>query len=155
MDQQPPRGRPISGIWLWIVLLGVAAFLLIQSPEWLARNDVDYSFFLAEVQRGNVDEVMFQGASVRGKFKDAPQRPQAAKGEKLSKDFRTVVPPVEGGRLLQILELHGVRVAAREDKTSTGLALLVTLLPWVLLVGVFFWMSRRICGGIDRERTGW
>lgn len=146
MEPQGPRPRtgPVSSLWIWLVLGAVVLFLLLQSPDWMSRNDVDYSFFLAEVQRGNVQEVMFQGASVRGKFKEPPQAPGGTADKKLAKDFRTVVPPVEGERLMEILEKHDVRVAAKEDKASTGLALILTFLPWVLLLAFVLWMSRRI-----------
>ena len=58
----------------------------------------------------------------------------------------TATIPAQGDPdLLPLLEAQGVEISAREP---AGESILLYFLPWVLILGVYFWMQRRIMGDI-------
>lgn len=71
---------------------------------------------------------------------DSPEKPVR---------FQTIRPAVNEPDLIAFLEDNGVEVTAETQERSWLYALAVTLLPWLLIIGVFVYMSRRF-----RERMG-
>ena len=68
----------------------------------------------------------------------------------------TATIPAQGDPdLLPLLEAQGVEISAREP---AGDSILLYFLPWILILGVYFWMQRRImgdiAGGPGRTRGG-
>ncbi|HBL48070.1 MAG TPA: cell division protein FtsH, partial [Planctomycetaceae bacterium] len=91
----PPKGKapqkqpgketqnaPSTGPWLIILLILVIGSLMMMksSPE-NTGSKVDYSFFVSELKRGNVDSVEFHGDILTGKWKTRPENPDKEKKE--------------------------------------------------------------------------
>src|SRR5690606_16061760 len=89
------------------------------------------------VEAGKVESVVMEGLAVRGKLK-APE----PNGDERVEAFRTVRP--EGDEaLLPLLRDKGVGIRVQADEPAFAVQLLLTLLPWVLIIGVWVWFSRR------------
>jgi cell division protease FtsH len=58
--------------------------------------------------------------------------------------FTTRLPPVEDPELLDLLERHEVTVQARSTEPSWWLQSLVSFLPWILILGLIFYVSYRM-----------
>ncbi len=98
--------------------------------------DVTYSTAIAWIREGKVDSVVIEGAELRGKLRlPVPHRDQ------LIAEFTTVAPPDE--RLVPLLDQHAVTIVARTNETSLGVQILLSFLPWILIIAVFVWLSRR------------
>ncbi|KAA0131949.1 ATP-dependent zinc metalloprotease FtsH [Gimesia chilikensis] len=152
-DPQKPssketQGAPSTGPWLIILLILVIGSLMMMksSPE-NTGSKVDYSFFIDELKRGNVDSVEFHGDILTGKWKVRPKNPddKEKKGEKLAEEFNTVLPshPVEDRDLVP--ELIKQNVTFKAESTSVGIG--TYILPWLigplLIIGFFWFMLRR------------
>ncbi|MFH1302660.1 MAG: ATP-dependent metallopeptidase FtsH/Yme1/Tma family protein, partial [Planctomycetota bacterium] len=76
------QGVPSTGPWLIILLILVVGSLIMMktSPE-NTGSKVDYSFFITELQRGNVETVDFHGDILTGKWKIRPENPDKEKKE--------------------------------------------------------------------------
>jgi cell division protease FtsH len=131
-----PRWSASRSRWLVLfALLGV--FWLIQSRlEDNAPPEADYSTVLRWIREGKVDEVVLRGSELSGKLTE----PQELDGAKVS-ELRTTIP--EDERLVPLLEEKGVEIRVESPDSPWFLRLLVLLLPWVLIVGVWLWLSRR------------
>jgi cell division protease FtsH len=72
--------------------------------------------------------------------------------------FKTTLPPVDDPELIQLLEKHRVEVRAEAEQMSWWASALINLLPWLLIIGLFFYASRkmqeRMLGGGPGEIFG-
>ncbi|MBI5014310.1 MAG: ATP-dependent zinc metalloprotease FtsH [Deltaproteobacteria bacterium] len=127
---------------LLVVLLFVS--LLVQN---LTRNSrpqshvIPYSSFKQEVRDGNVAQVTLSEREIRGEL----VRPTSGVGKEAgNRDFSTPLPPIEDPTLLPLLEERKieVRIQPKEQENFWWL-LLANSLPWVLLLGFWFWSMRR------------
>ncbi|MGD2021483.1 MAG: hypothetical protein PVJ47_10535, partial [Thiohalocapsa sp.] len=68
----------------------------------------------------------------------------AGAGPALGPRFASTKPQVSDPALLDLLEQHGVRVAAEPAGQGLWGRLLMSLLPWVLILGLFIYISWRM-----------
>jgi len=113
--------------------------------------DIAYSRFKTDVANDLVAEVTIEGESLQGKFA-AEQQLSADElddgrfeGQQPFTQFRTTLPSVDDPGLLPLLEAHKVKVITRPVPTPGFWSnLLVVLLPWVLIIGIWWFMFRRL-----------
>ena len=134
-----PRPRP-PWIPLALSLLVLAVLVALQAGPWRAIDlaVVDYTQFYGWVQDGKVAKVTLDGHEVTGEL----STPEKLEGRE-TKTFRTTLPAQDDRDLLPLLRDKHVDVRATEDHPSTFTSVLVSLLPWVLILGAWWWMSRR------------
>jgi len=125
---------------LWIVLVALLASYFFRPSVDQPREALSYSEFKARVRADDVAAVTLRGQQVQGEFTRAPG---AATGATEPNRFQTTLPPVDDPQLLPLLEQHGVRITARTEDPPWLLQVLLAILPWVLLVALFFYISRR------------
>lgn len=94
---------------------------------------VPYSAFITEVNEGRVSEAEINGESVL--FKDKAETPV---------EKRTVRP--WGEDIVNDLVAKGVKVDVKPQSDSVLLSVLLSLFPILLMVGLFWWMMRRVQG---------
>jgi len=118
----------------------IAGFYLYRhyagEPE--TQPPIAYTTFYQQVNEGKVASVTLRGLSVLGKFK----APTDVEGKKIA-TFRSMVPAQEDRDLLPLLRDKGVKVEVRSEEQPIGLQILGSLLPVVLIAGVWIWLSRR------------
>ncbi|MFO7638797.1 MAG: ATP-dependent zinc metalloprotease FtsH [bacterium] len=135
-------------IWM-LVFLGAWAAWSYFSARRGGPTAVDYTVFIREVDAGNVIEVTIIERDVTGKLK-SPTSIVSEKGEEVSfTEFRTYTPedPQLVGRLLDA----GVTVRARAS--SNWPTILIGVLPWLLIIGIWMLFMRRMSSGQDRAFT--
>jgi len=163
---QGPGGLPqrpkLSPFW-WIVLIGLLiwnAFSLLGSAP--KKAPLPYTKFLSEVRADNVDRVQIKGDVIVGKLVHpislaaveaaAGITTTTAAGAKSTTtttkvvqftEFKTTFPQSVGDpRLLPLLEKHGVTVDV-EPVTTTWTSVLINIFPFVLLIGLLWWMGKQ------------
>jgi cell division protease FtsH len=120
---------------------------------------VPYTFFKAQVEAGNVEDVTSVADSIEGSFKTKvtypPPKLQAAPANapssapagqpkaRTSMQFKTQRPAFADQDLERRLEEKGVVIKAVDENASSWFKLLVGFGPTLLLVGAFVWISRR------------
>ncbi len=143
------QAAPSTGPWLIILLILVVGSLIMMknSPE-NTGSKVDYSFFISELNRGNVESVDFHGDILTGKWKIRPENPdkeKKEKEEKLAEQFNTVLPshPVEDRNIVP--ELIKQKVVFKAESTNVGIG--TYIIPWligpILIIGFFWFMLKR------------
>lgn len=119
---------------LGVVLLGLAAFGIVEFSNRPNPAALTYSDFLAQLDAGNVASVSFNGTLVDGKFK----RPvgQAATNETAEKSiFRSEVPTIGDPTLLPELRQQHVII---DVVTSSGWLSWLGRLPWPMVLLLAF-----------------
>jgi cell division protease FtsH len=140
--------------WFWF---GVG-----QAPE---RQELAYTEFKDRVREEQVASVVFKGQIVLGEFHGAirqgpaaPVRGRVQESAAASVMFKTTLPPMDDPELIPLLEKHRVEVRAEVEQISWWASALINLLPWLLIIGLFFYASRkmqeRMLGGGPGEIFG-
>ncbi len=119
--------------WLVLFLLILALFNLFSgSGNNLQNERVAYSDFMASVQDGAVASVTLDGENVRFRGTDG-------------RDYVTIKPA--DAELTPALIAEGVPVTAQPQEQSGFQTFLLSLLPFILLIGVWIYFMNRMQGG--------
>ena len=135
-----------------MVFFAILLSLFVRVGERTSAPDVAYSDFKAMVGNDQVTKVVMRGDVVDGQLNGAkPIGP----GGKQSETFRTRIPASGDAALLPLLEEHAVTVTVEPPASEGGWGqVLLSLLPWLIFIGVYFWFMRRfsrnLIGGIGR-----
>jgi len=153
----PPKGMRLNNWRFWLVwlliLVAIWAFM-----SWINHRDapptVSYNEFTAQVQAGNVKLVHAKGDSIDGELNTPAIVPadtdaNANKAGTKYTQFTTERPTWASDDLWASLKAHNVLVSATPTYVETPLwsSLLMSVLPWVLLIGIYIWFMRRMTKG--------
>jgi cell division protease FtsH len=158
-DQQQPQGPGWgSGGGMFKNFSPLIFILLIFLIPWIVtlfasvgnKNQISYSQFKRALENGNLQTVTIQGEKIVGEFKKAPagQPSQGLTGQP-SKSFVTYFPSKVSDELIDNLENQNIEVITKPSSQGGGLALLLNLLPFLLMIGIFYmiWRNMRGRGG--------
>ena len=119
--------------WLVLFLLILALFNLFSgSGNTLQSQTVKYSEFVEQVNAGNISNVTIDGENVRFKGSDG-------------KDYLTIKP--SDAEPTNMLIEKGVTLSAESQEQSGFQTFLLSLLPFLLLIGVWIYFMNRMQGG--------
>ncbi|MFO7676686.1 MAG: ATP-dependent zinc metalloprotease FtsH [bacterium] len=135
-------------IWMLVFLAAWAAWTFFAAHRG-GPTAVDYTDFVRELDAGNVAEVTIVERELSGRLA-APSEVPDARGEKRSfTEFRTYAP--DDPQLVAKLLEAGVKVRARAP--SNWPTIVVSILPWLLIIGFWVLFMRRMSSGQDRAFT--
>jgi len=122
-----------------------------------STKEISYTDFKKKIGRGEVAQITIKGNQISGKFKaqngdHEPQQPQNGnsffqffQGNQSQPDyFQTTKPALQDPNLLPLLEKNEVVIRAETQKRSWLATLIITLLPWLLIFGLFYYASRKM-----------
>ena len=152
-DVPPPenedRGR-WSGLlrtlvfWALIVFLPLTVFQLMEGGRSSAL-ELTYTQFRQQVSDGNVASVTIRdGRQMSGELR-RPVTTDGAEGTSFQSRLPADAPP----ELLDRLVADGVEVRA-EESGGTWMNILITALPWILIIGLWVFFIRQMQGGGSR-----
>ncbi|MBP1885269.1 ATP-dependent zinc metalloprotease FtsH [Sinorhizobium mexicanum] len=124
-------------LWAIIALLLIALFSMFQQPtERAGSREIPFSQFLKDVDASRVKEVVITGSKVIGSYTES------------GATFQTFAPAVDTA-LTERLEAKDVTVTVRPetDGSSGFLSYIGTLLPMLLILGVWLFFMRQMQGG--------
>lgn len=149
---RPRMGGGDSPSWLrWLLVAAAVVGVLFLLSDPLAPEpgeQLTFSQFIDRVEQGQVEKVTIDPEGrVDGEFEDGEQ-------------FTTVVPTaLQQERLAETLRENDVDIDAVAPSTDGFVSILVSFLPFLLLIGLFWWFSRRARGqfsqlqGISKSRA--
>ncbi|NBX93948.1 MAG: ATP-dependent metallopeptidase FtsH/Yme1/Tma family protein [Proteobacteria bacterium] len=138
-----PAWSTRNGLWSWI-LFGVGLILLVSvysKPDFAAK-EIPYSDFRAKIKNGEIKRVVLSPTLVKGFSVDTSAR--GASASTAGAFFVSI--PVEDGKLIELMESHGVRyeqenVALKNIFLHWILPVLVLLVLWRVLFARAFKMG--------------
>ena len=152
----PPR-NPVTTImvrlliFLGIVLLG---WYLIQFFTSGNNNsnpnaiEIPYSTFYSEVTAGNVKDVTFTGQDANGDFTRSITITDVNGTSKTGTTFHFTQLPNGDPNLTKLLNDNHVSYQAKAaSDNSLWFSILINFLPWILVIGIFFFIARRATQG--------
>ena len=119
-------------LWLVISLMMILLFNLFNQSR-VPDNEVSYTEFMAQVEKGNIVGVVIQGQEISGTQVDATR-------------FKTFAP--HDADLIKVLRNRGVTIKAKPPAESPWyMNLLVSWFPMILLIGVWIFFMRQMQAG--------
>lgn len=119
--------------WVVLFLLILALFNLFSgSGSTLQSREITFSDFVSAVEEGEVSQVTLDGEQVRFRGTDG-------------QDYVTIKP--EDAQITGLLIENNIPVRAEKQEQSGFQSFLITLLPFLLLIGVWVYFMNRMQGG--------
>lgn len=119
-------------LWFVIALLMVMMFNFFNTGQGV-REKISYTAFLEKVQNGNIKTVVIKEQKVTGEFADGTQ-------------FETYAPKDSG--MVSILRENNVQIFAKPpDQNPWYVQVLISWLPFILLIGIWIFFMRKMQGG--------
>ncbi len=123
-------------MYVLMIVIGVSVFSHFIAPA-EKKQDLTYSNFLMQVQQKNVEYVTLTNNSIVGKLKNGTE-------------FSTYAPNNDVA-LLPTLRENGVVIQAKPpEQPSWWMSMLTSLIPIILLIGVWFFIMNQTQGGGGR-----
>ena len=123
------------GLWILVIVTFLMAYKAFHAPV-QQREPIAYSEFLSKVEKGDVQEVQVQGHQISGVYKNEDR-------------FETYAP--DDPNLIAVLRQHGVELtAAPEPDEPTWKAILISWVPVLLLIGLWWFFMRQMQAGTGR-----
>ena len=121
-------------IWLVIILMLMGLYQVFStSTRTVSVAEKSYSQFITDVETGNVTSVTITDNVVSGVLRDNTR-------------FQTTIP--NGADVVSRLEDQGVSITAREPDSSPFWSILLSSwLPFLVIIGVWFFFIRQMQGG--------
>jgi cell division protease FtsH len=140
----PTRFLRTASFWALIVLIPLAIFQVMDTSRQVEK-DLTYSEFRAQLDADNVVRVTItEGVKVEGELR----RPLQESGVDIDR-FHTLLPTEASQDLLDRLEEKGVEVEAKEA-AANWVNYLISVLPWILIIGLWFFFFRQMQAGGSR-----
>jgi cell division protease FtsH len=142
-----------SLIIIGVILLGWYLFQYFFNQGSSSTNantiEIPYSTFYQQVQAGNVQSVTFQGQDINGQFKQPVTVTDTSTGtSKTGTSFHFTQLPNGDPNLTTLLNTNHVSYSAKPPAdNNTLINVLTSFLPWIILIGVFFFIARRATQG--------
>jgi len=137
--------------WAWPLIAGIFIFTFLMVNQ-LTHSPVEsaiaYSEFKKMVADGDVVEVTLTGENVAAVLKAAITLPNQKAS---TKDLKTVLPSGGDPDLLRLFEKQGVTVW--NHPVETGNNWFLSLLPWIIFIGIYLFIMRRMQGNL-MDRLG-
>jgi cell division protease FtsH len=139
---KPPESSGPSPLMrlLWPLLFFMAMYFVLSSvvpPATQVPKVVSYSEIKDLIRDGRVTDVTLEKTAIIALLE--------AEDTSGTKSVRAITPQQPDPTLLPLLEDMDVTITA---KAPEGQSVLIYFLPWILILGVYFWISRRAMGGV-------
>ncbi|MDG2175350.1 MAG: ATP-dependent zinc metalloprotease FtsH [Gammaproteobacteria bacterium] len=124
-----------KNLLLWMIIAAVLLTVFNNFNQPITAEELGYSDFIQEVQRGNITEVTITGGEIHGTKVNGAR-------------FVTVNAYIDDPKLFDDLVSHDVRVSAdMPEQQSIWTQLLVASFPILIIIAVFMFFMRQMQGG--------
>lgn len=160
---QPSDWRIWYVMALIFLLFAYSVLFVPAGPE-----RITYTRFLGELRQGNVESVDIQGDEISGTLKEPAEVPgeepspgwglfgddepadndnDFEEAARTFTDFVTYLPAFGHEGLMDILDDQGVEVQTHPERDATLWYALITMVPFLILIGLIYYQYRRFQGG--------
>jgi cell division protease FtsH len=152
-DKMPVQKSPNWIRVIWVLLIGILVLNIFRMLAPANLLKLPYSDFKKKVSEGQVSQITIKSDKLSGSFKEHISQGSKSEGshEEAARyeRFETVLPSFGDPELIGLLEENGVTIKAKSEEKSWVWTLLVSFLPWLLLIGFFVYTSKKF-----QERAG-
>jgi cell division protease FtsH len=111
--------------------------------------EISYSRFRQELAADNIKNITVKGSSIKGEFRNKTNVSVMVNGKVTANEvtgFGTVLPAIPDPGLMADLTTKKVEVKGVSTESSTFMSGLVYFLPWLLIIGVWWFIMRGVRG---------
>ena len=123
VKRKPPKSYRSIIFWIAAGIIIIVLYSFLQTPS-AVKREINFSDFMDEVERGNINEVTITGSQLKGNFTDG----QAFKS----------VAPTQYDDLVKILREHNIVITVKDTSRSPWFSYLFTWFP--ILILILFWV---------------
>ncbi|MCJ7482771.1 MAG: ATP-dependent zinc metalloprotease FtsH [Thermodesulfovibrionales bacterium] len=138
-----PQWRIVSAVLIFFLFIYLwNLFFRIGTSEY---HTIGYSHFLEQLNAGNIHSVIIKDLQITGSLvKEIPIQLPDEKSTAPVKKFHTFLPSFQGEDLIKKLQEKNVLIAVEpSDKGSILWQILIGVLPWILIIGIWILLMRR------------
>jgi len=106
---------------------------------------ISYSRFRQELAADNIRKITLKGASVTGEFRNKVKVVELVQGKEVAREvatFSTTMPAIPDPHLMEELTAKKVELLALSTESSPYVTALLYILPWILIIGIW-WLAMR------------
>jgi len=147
--EQAPQGclGNFAGGWgllIFVVLMFAVPWIFTFFTGLGQGNQISYSFFIEQLEDGNVESLIIKGNQIKGNFSSETQVPGTqGEGQGPSvKQFTTYYPSQVGINFIQNLKNQDVTVYTQQEQDGNFLTVLLNLLPFAIMIYLFYRLSK-------------
>src|SRR6476620_11499346 len=127
--------------WVFILLIPVVLIQL-AGPRGDATTEINYTEYRAQLAANNIKDVTVSaGKNITGTFRQA-----TVVGQKTAKRFSLQLPVANSQSEIDQLTARGVTITGTDAKPNL-LSVVVSFLPWLLLIGFYLFLFRQMQSG--------
>ena len=127
--------------WVFILLIPVVLIQL-AGPRSEATTEVNYTEYKTQLAKDNIKDVTVSaGKNITGTF-----RQPTVIGQKTAKRFSLQLPVANSQAEIDQLQARGVTITGTDAKPNL-LSVVVSFLPWLLLIGFYLFLFRQMQSG--------
>ena len=143
-DQKAGRFLRTASFWALVILIPLAIFQVMDTSRQVER-ELTYTEFRQQLEADNVRSVTFsEGRKVEGELRT----PLQVDGQPVDR-FHTLLLAEASQDLVNELEAAGVELNA-EETGANWVSYLISVLPWILIIGLWFFFFRQMQAGGSR-----
>ncbi|HTG81841.1 MAG TPA: ATP-dependent zinc metalloprotease FtsH [Geobacteraceae bacterium] len=132
-------------LMLIVVLLFDLFYNMVAQQGAEREAEITYSRFRDELAADNIKKVTIKGSSLKGELRKKTIVAAMEQGKETAREvtaFSAVLPPIGDPTLMADLMAKKVEVAAISTETSQFATILIYILPWLLIIGIW-WVAMR------------
>ena len=127
--------------WVFILLIPVVLIQL-AGPRSEATTEINYTDYKSQLAKDNIKDVTVSaGKNITGTF-----RQPTVVGQKTAKRFSLQLPVANSQAEIDQLTARGVTITGTDAKPNL-LSVVVSFLPWLLLIGFYLFLFRQMQSG--------
>ncbi|MEO0185704.1 MAG: ATP-dependent zinc metalloprotease FtsH [candidate division WOR-3 bacterium] len=143
LNKKPQKSRAWQTAIIWTLLVILVWFGVQYFTSQGGRAvSIPYSIFIRELHIRNVEKVTITERSIKGSFRT----PIPYEGKSYN-EFSTLIP-FEDSKLTDELIKYNVEIVAKQR--SSWMDILIGILPWLVLIGIWFLFLRQMQSGQNR-----
>ena len=139
-----PIWKPLL-LMLVLVLMFDLFYNMIAKQSTESGAEIMYSRFREELAVDNIKKVTIKGTAIKGEFRKKIKIAEIFQGKETLKEivnFSTVFPPIGDPSLMSDLTAKKVELTAISTETSQFASTILYILPWILIIGVWWLVMR-------------
>jgi cell division protease FtsH len=140
--------RPLLLMFILVLVFDLFYNMVAQrSAEQSA--EISYSRFREELAADNIKKVTIKGTAIKGEFRKKITVTATLQEKKVAREvaaFTAVLPAIGDTTLMADLMAKKVELTAISTETSPFATILLYILPWFLIIGVWWFVMRRAQG---------
>ncbi|HLO25576.1 MAG TPA: ATP-dependent zinc metalloprotease FtsH [Geobacteraceae bacterium] len=139
-----PIWKPLL-LMLVLVLMFDLFYNMIAKQSTESGAEIMYSRFREELAVDNIKKVTIKGTAIKGEFRKKIKIAEIFQGKETLKEivnFSTVFPPIGDPSLMTDLMAKKVELTAISTETSQFASTILYVLPWILIIGVWWLVMR-------------